>query len=80
LVQRLTRERQLGALLITHEINLAAEFADRIALLKDGRLLACGTPREVITEPLLSAAFDTPLLVGAHPQSQAPHIFWRRTE
>lgn len=78
LVQRLTRERGLGVLLVTHEINLAAEVADRIALLKDGRLLACGTPREVLTEELLSKTFSTPLLVAAHPQSGNPHIFWRR--
>lgn len=80
LVRQLTRERQLAALLVTHEINLAAEFADRVAILKEGRLLACGSPREVITEPTLSAAFGAPLLVGVHPQSQAPHIFWRRSE
>lgn len=79
LVQRLTRERGLGVLLVTHEINLAAEVADRIALLKDGRLLACGPPREVLTEELLSEAFRTPLLVAAHPQSGNPHIFWRRS-
>jgi iron complex transport system ATP-binding protein len=79
LVRQLTRERQLAALLVTHEINLAAEFADRIALLKDGRLLACGAPHEVITEPLLGEAFGTPLLVGAHPQSRAPHVFWRKS-
>ncbi len=78
LVQRLTRERGLGVLLVTHEINLAAEVADRIALLKDGCLLACGTPREVLTETLLNETFSTALLVGTHPQSGNPHIFWRR--
>ncbi len=78
LVQRLTRERSLGVLLVTHEVNLAAEFADRIALLKDGCLLACGLPREVLTEPRLSEAFATPLLVDAHPLSGRPRISWRR--
>ena len=77
LTRRLTRERGLGVLLVTHEINLAAEFADRIALLKAGNLLACGTPREVLTEELLGTAFDTPLLVGTHPQSGKPHILVR---
>ena len=78
LVQRLTRERSLGVLLVTHEVNLAAEFADRIALLKDGCVLACGAPHEVLTEPLLSEAFATPLLVDAHPLSGRPRISWRR--
>jgi iron complex transport system ATP-binding protein len=79
LVQRLTRERELGVLLVTHEINLAAEFADRIALLKDGCLLASGAPAEVLTEKLLSETFATPLLVDAHPLSGRPRISWRRS-
>jgi iron complex transport system ATP-binding protein len=79
LVQRLTRERSLGVLLVTHEVNLAAEFADRVALLKEGRLLACGAPHAVLTETLLSETFATPLLVDAHPLSGRPRISWRRS-
>jgi iron complex transport system ATP-binding protein len=76
LVRRLTHERQFGALVVTHEINLAAEFADRVALLKDGKLLACGTPDEVMTESLLGELFDTTLLVDAHPHSGQPRVSW----
>ncbi len=77
LVQRLTRERNLGALVITHEINLAAEFADRVALLHEGRLLACGSPEEVLTESLLTKVFATALLVDRHPHSDKPRVsFW----
>jgi len=78
LVQELTRERSLGALIVTHEINLAAEFADRVALIKDGRLAACGVTRDVITAELLSGLFETPLFVDRHPQSGAPRVFWMR--
>jgi iron complex transport system ATP-binding protein len=75
-VRALAHEKNIGALVVTHEINLAAEFADRIALLKDGRMLACGSPREVLTVELLSELFETPLLVDAHPQSGNPRVFW----
>jgi len=78
LVRQLTRERRIGALIVTHEINLAAEFADRVALLKGGRLLACGTPHEVMTVKLLSDLFETPLLVDAHPQSGNPRVTFMR--
>jgi iron complex transport system ATP-binding protein len=78
LVRKLACERQLGALVVTHEINLAAEFADRVALLKSGRLLACGTTREVMTAELLSELFETPLLVDAHPQSGNPRVTFTR--
>ncbi len=79
-VRELTRERKLGALVVTHEINLAAEFADRVALLKAGYLIACGAPREVMTGQLLSGLFETPLLVDRHPQSGNPRVFWTRTK
>ncbi len=74
LVKRLTREQQLGALFVTHEINLAAEFADRIALLKDGKILACGTPNEVMTAEFLQQVFGASLLVTTHPHSGKPLI------
>jgi ABC-type cobalamin/Fe3+-siderophores transport system ATPase subunit len=79
LVRRLTREQGLGALIVTHEINLAAEFADRMALIKDGALLACGPTPEVMTTELLSELFDIPLFVDSHPLSGSPVVWWKRT-
>ncbi|HQR34885.1 MAG TPA: iron chelate uptake ABC transporter family permease subunit [Blastocatellia bacterium] len=76
LIRALTRQRRLGALVVTHEINLAAEFADRVALLKGGQLLACGTPSEVMTGELLGELFGTSLLVDAHPVSGNPRVSW----
>jgi iron complex transport system ATP-binding protein len=75
-VKRLTREGRLGVLFVTHEINLAAEFADRVALIKDGKLLASGRPKEVMTVDLLSQIFELPLLIDEHPQSGNPRISW----
>src|SRR5262245_38797165 len=80
LVRNLTRERDLGSLIVTHEINLAAEFAHRVALVKDGRLVACGDTREVMTAESLSALFETPLFVDRHPLSGSPVVWWKRTD
>ncbi|MGH9937813.1 MAG: ABC transporter ATP-binding protein, partial [Blastocatellia bacterium] len=80
LVRGLTRERGLGAMIVTHEINLATEFADRVALIKDGRLIACGATQEVITAELLSGLFETPLFVDRHPLSGAPSVSWMRAK
>jgi iron complex transport system ATP-binding protein len=79
LIRQLAEERRLGVLFVTHEINLAAEFADRVALLKDGRLLACGAPGEVITAEMLGELFGTPLLVDAHPESGNPRVTLTKT-
>jgi iron complex transport system ATP-binding protein len=80
LVRELTREKKLGALVVTHEVNLAAEFADRVALIKNGSLVACGAPREVMTDESLSELFETPLLVDRHPQSGNPRVSWARAK
>ena len=50
-------ERAAAAVIVTHDINLAAEFADHVVLLKDGRLIAAGKPHEVLTEELLKRGF-----------------------
>ena len=76
LIRVLTRQRKLGALVVTHEINLAAEFADQVALLKNGKLLACGAPPEVMTGQLLGELFGTSLLVDTHPVSGNPRVSW----
>jgi iron complex transport system ATP-binding protein len=80
LVRGLTRDRGYGALIVTHEINLAAEFADRMALIKDGSLVACGAARDVMTAESLSALFETPLFVDRHPLSGSPVVWWKRTD
>jgi iron complex transport system ATP-binding protein len=62
LVQRLVREG-LAALVITHHLNLAARYADRMLLLDRGRAVAAGTPREVLRPELLATVFRWPVSV-----------------
>ncbi len=54
----------LAALLVTHELNLAARFADRMLLLDEGRPAALGRPTEVLERERLSAVFRWPLAVS----------------
>ena len=53
----------LGALVVTHHLNLAARYADAMLLLDRGRLVAQGTPAEVLRADLLSAVFGWPVTV-----------------
>jgi iron complex transport system ATP-binding protein len=53
----------LGGLVITHHLNLAARFADRVLLLSGGRLIAEGTPADVLREETLSRIFEWPVAV-----------------
>ena len=75
---RLIRNRcdrdQATAVVVTHDVNLASEFSDRVMLLKAGRVIATGSPREVLTADLLKTVFELQVLVDAHPVSGAPRI------
>ncbi len=53
----------MAGLVVTHELNLAARFADRIVLLDRGRLAAEGAPAEVLTRETLSRVFEWPVAV-----------------
>jgi len=55
---------------VVHDINFAAAYADRIVALKDGRVVHAGTPDEVMRSDVLEDVFATPITVrrdGAHP-------------
>jgi iron complex transport system ATP-binding protein len=62
LIRRLV-DQGLAGLVITHELNLAARYADRILLLSEGRVVAEGAPRDVLVESTLSRVFEWPVAV-----------------
>lgn len=77
LVMSLSRElaaRGTAIVVILHDLNLAAAFADRIVLLRDGLLMADGSPSETMNEPLLSAVFDCAVAVTTHPLTGNPLV------
>jgi ABC-type cobalamin/Fe3+-siderophores transport system ATPase subunit len=67
-------QRSAAAIIVTHDINLAAEFANHVVLLSGGRLVVQGKPRDVLTAPLLKEVLGISVLVDAHPLSGAPRI------
>ena len=70
---RLVRERCRGcnasAIVITHDLNLAAEFADRVMLLRGGEMFALGTPEEVLTDANVKEVYNVQVLLDANPAS-----------
>jgi len=57
-----------------HDLNLAALYADRLALLHEGRLLLCETPERVLTPDWLRQAYDVEAVVGRHPLYGTPLV------
>jgi iron complex transport system ATP-binding protein len=77
LVRKLAEEKHLAVMMAMHDLNLVSFFADKVALLVDGRLICVGTPQEVIQADHISAAYQTPVEIVSHPVSGAPIIFPR---
>jgi len=62
-LRRIASDRGYAVVVVTHELNLAAEFADRIVLLDRGKTLRVGKPAEVYQQALLQQVFGTLLSV-----------------
>ncbi|QQO07476.1 ABC transporter ATP-binding protein [Breznakiella homolactica] len=76
LLRRLTG-RDRTALVSLHDLNLAAQYADRVALIASGELLAIGPPAAVLREDLLERAFEFPVRVGAHPDNASVPLVYQ---
>jgi len=73
-VQALAHNENLAVLIALHDLNLAARYADRVALLVDGRIIATGTPRQVLTPELISSAYHLEVQVVPHPFADVPLV------
>jgi len=78
LLRRLRRGSGLTVLFVSHDLNLAAEIADRLLLLHDGRIERIGTPESVLEESTLSRVYGCAVVVDKHPSTRRPtvHVVW----
>ncbi len=61
LIRGLVDTQRLGVLMITHDLNLAARFADSLLLLESGRPVASGAPADVLTQETVQTVFSWPV-------------------
>jgi iron complex transport system ATP-binding protein len=71
---RSSADSGMTVLLITHGLDMAARFADRMLLLSRGRVAAEGSPAEVVREDTLRAVYGWPLAVHQDPTTGAPRV------
>ena len=64
----------IGIVTILHDLNLASLYCDRIAILKNGRLIANGQPDQVLTETTIQSAFKLDVRVEPHPDTHTPFL------
>ena len=73
-ILRMVRDLDLTSVIALHDLNLAAMYCDRIVVLQDGQIHACGTPEEVLTPQLLKDVFRVSAHVDASADAGRPHI------
>ncbi len=73
LLDRLARDGH-AVLLVSHQLNLVARFADRMVLLHRGQVAAAGTPAQVMQGEVLERVYDWPLVVTRDPAVGAPAL------
>jgi len=73
LLRRLHRDEGLGILLVSHDLNLAAQVSDRLLLLAGGSAVKVGPPEEVLQEPVLEAVYGCRVVVDT-PATRRPRV------
>lgn len=72
----MVRRSELTIMVVLHDLNLAAATCDRLGVLCNGRLVALGTPQEVLTSELLLEVFGIKATVVTHPFTNTPQVLF----
>lgn len=74
LMERLKIEKAITVVMVSHDVNLAAMYADRLLLLKAGRIVSLGRPKEVLNYKTLEEAYGCTILVDKSPIGEYQRI------
>jgi iron complex transport system ATP-binding protein len=74
LMEQLKREGGVTVVMVSHDVNLAAMYADRLLLLSSGRIACMGTPADVLTPENLEPAYGCRLMVDNSPFGGLPRV------
>ncbi|MPM62750.1 Hemin import ATP-binding protein HmuV [bioreactor metagenome] len=61
-------------LTVLHDLNIAAEYSDKLILVDEGEIVALGTPEEVLTEENLEKVYKVKVSISKNPYTNKPHI------
>jgi iron complex transport system ATP-binding protein len=73
-IARRAAGRGVAVVVVLHDLNHAAAYADRILLMDRGRVVADGTPRDVLSGARLSSVYCHPIVVTDHPAHRCPLV------
>lgn len=79
LLRHLSTKYSIAIIAVLHDLNLAAQYADQILMMKSGLLIADGTPMDVLTPTRIKQCFGINVKVQQHPTDCYPHILVQST-
>ncbi len=74
LMERFRRERHITVVMVSHDLNLAALYGDRLLLMKEGVVVQEGSPHEVLTNHRLKECYGCDLVVDENPLGRVPRV------
>lgn len=74
LVRNLSKEKEIVVMAVFHDLNLAAQYSDKLILLDNGKIISMGLPEEVLTPENIQKAYHIDAIVKRHPITNTPHV------
>lgn len=74
LMERLRQEKGTTVIMVSHDLNLASMYSDRLLLLKNGRVITIGTPKQVFTRQFIQKSYECELLIDENPLGGVPRV------
>lgn len=74
LISSLSLDTDLSVVVVSHDIDLAAQYCHRVVMLKNGSIYEIGEPERVVTAENIEAVYDCPVLVDKNPVTGRPRV------
>ncbi|MGB3210076.1 MAG: ABC transporter ATP-binding protein [Desulforhopalus sp.] len=74
LMERFRQEKKTTVIMVSHDLNLAALYSDRLLLMKNGRVVVIGTPAEVFIPEFMENSYECELLIDENPVGKVPRV------
>jgi iron complex transport system ATP-binding protein len=74
LLRELSRKQHLTVVFVTHDLNLAAQNADQLLLLYNGKKYAIGTPADILTAQNIKEVYDVDVGIDPNPHNGSPRV------
>jgi iron complex transport system ATP-binding protein len=74
LMEKFRQEKKITVIMVSHDLNLAAMYSDRLMLLKNGHVVVIGTPSEVFVPEYIEKSYECELMIDENPLGKVPRV------